>query len=366
MAPLFAPPDVEISIIICTANRAAELRDTLASLAHVRRPGAVELLVVDNRSTDATRAVVEEMACGYPFPLRYVFEEEEGKYAALNSGIKAARGTIIEAPDDDARFEVDWLERAADGLSRYDCDFVGGPVRPVWGGEKPEWLAETNGLHTKVIALLDHGSRVREFGCGISWPLGVNVAYRREVFDRVGLFDNRLGRKTGTLRNQAQREWHLRARAAGARGFYLPEMVVHHLVPVERLNKRYFRRWLYWHGISRAMLYRHGGFDMEEPEMENPPYAGDRELAGVPLHLFRKALRSLRSLVWHSLKRDVPTAFEYELWLCFFAGIFRQRWRDQYLSVAAGPASVAGHAPPPPATPAPEPALAGDGGELAM
>src|SRR3954466_10010236 len=97
MAPLLAPPDVEISIIICTANRAAELRDTLASLAHVRRPGAVELLVVDNRSTDATRAVVEEVACGYPFPLRYVFEEEEGKYAALNSGIKAARGNNILA-----------------------------------------------------------------------------------------------------------------------------------------------------------------------------------------------------------------------------------------------------------------------------
>src|SRR3954447_19298064 len=181
MAPLFAPLDVEISIIICTANRAAELRDTLASLAHVRRPGAVELLVVDNRSTDATRAVVEEVACGYPFPLRYVFEEEEGKYAALNSGIKAARGTIIVATDDDARFEVDWLQRAADGLNRYDCDFVGGPVRPLWGGEKPEWLAETNGLHTKVIALLDHGTQVREFGKGISWPLGVNVAYRRTV-----------------------------------------------------------------------------------------------------------------------------------------------------------------------------------------
>src|SRR3954454_3550978 len=105
MAPLLAPPDVEISIIICTANRAAELRDTLASLAHVRRPGAVELLVVDNRSTDATRAVVEEMACGYPFPLRYVFEEEEGKYAALNSGIKAAPGSPILATAGDCPLE---------------------------------------------------------------------------------------------------------------------------------------------------------------------------------------------------------------------------------------------------------------------
>jgi glycosyltransferase involved in cell wall biosynthesis len=344
MAPLLARPDVEISIIICTANRAAELRDTLASLAHVRRPGAVELLVVDNRSTDTTRAVVEEMSCGYPFPLRYVFEEEEGKYAALNSGIKAARGTIIVATDDDARFEMDWLERAADGLSRYDCDFVGGPVRPVWGGEKPEWLAETNGLHTKVIALLNHGTQVREFGKGISWPLGVNVAYRRSVFDRVGLFDNRLGRKSGTLRNQAQREWHLRARAAGVRGFYLPDMTVHHLVVPERLRKRYFRRWLYWHGISRAMLFRNGGFDMEEPELESPPFAADRQIAGVPVHLVWKALRTTRSLVWRSLRGQVGLAFEHELWLCFFAGVVRQRFADRRLPVADGPASVPGAA----------------------
>ena len=52
---------------------------------------------------------------------------------------------------------------------------------------------------------------------------------------------------------------------------------IDHLVPTERLNKQYFRRWLYWHGISRAMLYRQGGFDMEEPELEYPPHAGERQ-----------------------------------------------------------------------------------------
>ena len=331
---------MEISIVICTANRANDLRDTLASLAGVRWSGSVELLVVDNRSTDETRPLVADASRGYPFPLRYLYEGAEGKYAALNSGIKAARGQIIVATDDDARFEPDWLERAADGLSRYGCEFVGGRVLPLWGAPKPEWLAETNGLHTKVIALLDHGNTAREFGRGISWPLGVNVAYRRDVFERVGLFDSRLGRKAGTLRNQAQREWHLRARAAGARGFYLPDMVVHHLVAPERLQKRYFRRWLYWHGISRAMLFRQGGFDMEEPELENPPHAGDRQVAGVPSHLIGKAIRTARSMVWHSLRRNDSLAFEHELWLCFFAGIVRQRFADRRLPIADGPASL--------------------------
>jgi glucosyl-dolichyl phosphate glucuronosyltransferase len=331
---------MNVSIIICSHNRAAHLRDTLRSLASIRRSGAVELLVVDNGSTDETPAVVETAARDFPFPMRYLYEAEDGKYAALNAGIKASTGQIIAATDDDARFEPDWLERAVDGLHRYGCEFVGGRVLPLWGGAKPDWLAERNGLHAKVIALLDHGNKVREFGQYISWPLGVNVAYRREVFDRVGLFDNRLGRKAGTLRNQAQREWHLRARASGARGFYLPDMVVHHVVSHERLSKKYFRRWLYWHGISRAMLYRQGGFDMEEPELEQPPHAGGRMVGGVPVHLLRKALRSARSFAWHTLNRDVPLAFEYELWLCFFAGVVRQRWSDRRLPVAQGPASA--------------------------
>jgi glucosyl-dolichyl phosphate glucuronosyltransferase len=332
---------MDVSIIICTANRANGLRDALASLGRVNCPGRAELLVVDNRSTDHTRQVVESAAQDYPFLVRYLFEGEAGKYAALNTGIKASSGRVIAATDDDARFEPDWLERAVDGLSRYGCEFVGGRVAPVWGGPKPDWLMESNGLHAKVIAVLDHGAHVREFGRGISWPLGVNVAYRRDVFERVGLFDNRLGRKTGTLRNQAQREWHLRARAAGARGFYLPEMVVHHLVARERLQKHYFRRWLYWHGISRATMFVQSGFDMEEPELECPPHAGERQIGGVPLHLIRKALRSTRSLVWQTIKGNARAAFEYELWLCFFAGVVRRRWADRHRAIAAATTSPA-------------------------
>lgn len=331
---------MDVSVIIATANRARDLGETIQSLSAVRRPGAVELIVVDNGSTDRTREVVETAADGADFPIRYLFEPESGKYAALNAGIRASRGQIIAATDDDARFDADWLERAAAGLAAYACEFVGGRVLPIWQGPKPSWLAEHNGLHTKVIALLDHGSQPREFGTGgISWPLGVNVAYRREVFNRVGLFDNRLGRKSGTLRNQAQREWHLRARARGVRGYYLPNMVVHHVVARDRLVKQYFRRWLYWHGISRATLFRYHGFDMEEPELENPPHAGERQVLGVPRHLLPKAFKSLRSYVWHRLRGDEATAFEHELWLCFFAGVVRQRFEDRHRPIAAGPAT---------------------------
>jgi glucosyl-dolichyl phosphate glucuronosyltransferase len=331
---------MDVSIIICTANRASELRCTLESLALVRPPGRAELLVVDNRSTDDTRRVIETAARGFPFLVRYLFEGEQGKYGALNTGIRASSGRVIVATDDDARFEANWLERAVDGLTAHGCDFVGGPVRPLWSARKPDWLDEDSSLYQKVIAVLDYGPEAREFGRGVAWPLGVNVAYRRDVFDQVGLFEKRLGRKLGTLRNQAQREWHLRARAAGVRGVYVPEMVVHHVIPPERLRKAYFRRWLYWNGISRAILYREGRYDIEEPDAEQPPNAGAPQLFGVPYPLIAKAARTLRSLVWHRMNGRKGVGFERELWLCSFAGVVCQRWADRHLPVTEDPATA--------------------------
>ncbi len=75
---------MHVSIIIRTANRAEVQRETICSLARVRRPGTVELLVVDNRSSDHTREVVEEAARYHPYAVRYLYEAAEGKYAALS------------------------------------------------------------------------------------------------------------------------------------------------------------------------------------------------------------------------------------------------------------------------------------------
>src|SRR5689334_325166 len=102
--PCRAEVVMDVSIIICTVNRAAELRDTLKSLSLVRAPRSTELIVVDNHSTDDTKQVVQSAAADFPFPIRYLFVRQEGKYAALNAGIRASTGHTIAATDDDARF----------------------------------------------------------------------------------------------------------------------------------------------------------------------------------------------------------------------------------------------------------------------
>ena len=309
-----------MTVVIATYNRAAYLGGTLLHMARATTTRRWEVVVVDNNSPDDTQQVVARLARDFPVPLRYVHEPAQGKYGALNTGIRASRGRVITATDDDALVAVDWLDRAAAGLEQHRCAFVGGRVRPLWDREPPPWLDPGSPAAQKVIAICDYGEVPREFGVGTGWPLGVNVAYRREVFERVGLFDSTLGRKAGTLRSQSQREWHLRARRAGLTGFYLPDMLVDHRVSGDRLQKQYFRRWHYWHGVSRANLYWRLGFDPEEPESlrHSRPLSS---IAGVPRTLLRRGASSLRSCAWRGLRGEPAHSFEYEMWLCFLAGV---------------------------------------------
>ena len=331
---------LKYSVVIATYNRAADLRETLASLAGLQPDGPWEAIVVDNNSPDETRAAVMEAARSFPVPLRYLFEPQQGRSPALNAGIKAAGGEIIATTDDDVRVPPDWLTRASEGLTRLDCDYVGGRVLPIWGGPRPEWLPNHGGRHWAVIALLDYGAEPIEFGTRV--PLGVNMAFTRSAFDRAGLFDPHIGRRAGTLLGQEVREWCIRARRAGVRGFYVPDLTLQHIIPAERLHKRYFRRWFYWRGISRAQLYDRSGLDMETPEQATLDFSSVPHVLGVPRYLYRKAIVTAKNLVRDTLRGERVRAFEHVLWLCFFAGIVRQRARDARLRRGSVPRIVPG------------------------
>jgi glycosyltransferase involved in cell wall biosynthesis len=330
---------VKFSILIATFNRAAVLQKTLESLASLQPQGSWEVIVVDNNSPDDTPHVVEAAARTFPVPLRYVFEPEAGRSAALNSGFRAARGEILVTTDDDVRVEPDWLDRIAAGFEAHGCDYIGGRVVPVWPGEVPDWLPARNEVLCGVIAVLDYGPAPIRYGVRV--PLGVNMAIRREALGRAGAFDCRIGRKAGTLLGQEVREWCVRAHAAGLAGYYIPDVVVHHLIPRDRLTKSYFRRWYYWRGVSRAILYADCGLDMENPEGPPPGAAATRHIAGVPRYLFRTALVRLKNTVAARLSGDGVSSFDGELWLCFFAGIARQRWRDRHAALPIASRSVA-------------------------
>jgi glucosyl-dolichyl phosphate glucuronosyltransferase len=319
---------MQFSVVIPTYNRAAELKQTLASLANINHPGSWEVIVADNNSRDSTPQIVANAAARFPTTLRYVFEPRAGRSAALNAGIEASKGGIIVNTDDDVRFEPDWLLQAAEALSREQCDFVGGKVLPIWHGPKPSWLSDKGGQHWAVIALLDFGPEPVEFGKRYA-PLGVNLAFKREAFDRAGLWDPDLGRKAGTLLGQEVREWMLRARTAGLRGMYAPKMVVRHVIPAERMRKGYFRKWSYWHGVSRAMLYQQHPIDMQAPEETNLDFSKVRTVLGVPRYMYRSCLESAIAMGKDRMKGQPVASFEHEMDLWFFVGVLRQRWKDR-------------------------------------
>jgi glycosyltransferase involved in cell wall biosynthesis len=318
---------MRFSIVIATYKRAALLKDTLDSLSHLTPRATWEVIVVDNNSPDDTREIVEAAIPAFPVPLRYVFEKEQGRSAALNCGFRIAEGEIVVTTDDDVRVEPDWLDHIEFGLATKQCDYVGGRVIPMWESEPPRWIPRTNGRMWAVIALLDYGPEPIRFGARV--PLGVNMAMRREAIERVGGFNTSIGRKAGTLLGQEVRDWCMRAHAAGLVGYYLPTMVVRHHIPTDRMNKKYFRSWFYWRGISRAMMYARTGKDMEAPEQTQLDFSKVAHVAGVPRYLFRNAFVAVCDVIASTVRRDAVNAFERELWLWMFAGIVKQRWHDR-------------------------------------
>lgn len=102
------PFAMRFTVAVCTWNRAALLPGALERLARVRPPpGAWEVLVVDNNSTDDTESVLEAFAGR--LPLRRAFEPEQGLSHARNTAVRLARGDYIVWTDDDALVDADWL-----------------------------------------------------------------------------------------------------------------------------------------------------------------------------------------------------------------------------------------------------------------
>jgi glucosyl-dolichyl phosphate glucuronosyltransferase len=318
-APHLEPidPAVDATILICTYNRAAFLDDTLDSLAQTPRdPGfSWDVIVADNNSTDGTRAVVERWMHRFPVPIRYLFEGRQGKSNALNSGMAAARATVIVFTDDDVYVRPGWLaEAVAPLLARDDIDYTGGPVSPVWGCARPGWLDEKGNLGG-TIAVKDHGDTPFIFEEQRKTPLGVNMAVRRRLIERIGGFRPDLGRNGTSLLGQEQAEFFYRSREAGARGLYVPSMRLDHLVPASRLTRSYFRRWWYWKGISHARVHRiHGRTELGIDLREVP------RVLGVPRFVFGSVVRE--GLKWLKAWFTREPAVRAESWLAlvYYAG----------------------------------------------
>ncbi len=321
---------LDASVLIATYNRAEMLGETLDAFARMRVSPELrwEVIVIDNNSTDATRAVVERRQGDFPAPLVYLFERRQGRSSALNSGIAAARGRILVFPDDDMPPRDGWLDAACGPLLGSDpsVGYTGGPIRPIWGAPPPDWLDLTAGDLWGTIGIHDHGPEPFVYEERSKVPMPGNLAVRRSLLDAIGGFRPELGRTDDArvLLGQEGAELLLRARAAGVHGVYVPQMEIDHHIPAERLTRSYFRRWWFGRGVSRAALERMQPVTELGLDLRRVPH-----VFGVPRYMYGQAIRDAFGWIRERLRRRPVDAFRHQMMLAYFAGYVGARLRER-------------------------------------
>jgi len=205
-----------------------------------------ELLIVDNGSTDNTASVLMP-ATSTKFSLRVLREDRQGKSSALNRGLSLAQGKILLIVDDDVVVHPLWLIKHLESYSVSSFDAVQGRVLP--GVDLDGKPADPNKLREYNIPIIDYGDQIRE----IRGLTGTNISFKREVFERVGRFDTRLG--PGAAGFSEDSEYSIRIRQAGFKIGYTPDAVAYHELSPARYGREYNRKVEYQKGLSRS-LYR--------------------------------------------------------------------------------------------------------------
>jgi GT2 family glycosyltransferase len=226
-----------VSVVICTRDRPDQLVRCLTSFkGQSRRPDQV--LVVDNASqTDATRQAAKTVG------VDYLREDRPGLDIARNSGAKAARGDIVVYTDDDVVLHDRWLERLVNAFQSSEIWAATGLILPGSLQSEAECLFESQWGFGRGFGRKDFGNDFymehRSRGCP-TWVIGAgaNMAFRREAFERVGYFDERLD--VGAAGCSGDSEFWYRILHKGGVCRYEPSAVVYHYHrnPMEALGRQ--------------------------------------------------------------------------------------------------------------------------------
>jgi glucosyl-dolichyl phosphate glucuronosyltransferase len=272
---------MHLDLLIPTFQRPALLRAALRSVARATPPRAmtVAVTVINN---DTELLVLEPEFFTGPYPLRVLHERRRGKSAALNAGIAASTGDYIGLIDDDEEIAADWFLVAERALDAGQLDFIGGRATLLPSPHQPTWLPSG---YPAVLGSADSGPEPVPYGPGFEGLLmGGNAVISRALLGRVGPYSTSLGpRVDRRLSSCEDEDMYLRLIDAGARGQYLPDLVVHHYVHPERLHKSYYRSWCFWNGASKGVLSRRRA-------LRGP------QLGGVPRYVYGDAFRGV--LAW--------------------------------------------------------------------
>ncbi len=301
---------ITVTVAIPTHNRAATLRATLDSIAALQWPaGAVvdaECLVIDNRSTDATAAVVASFEHAAPLRVRRVFEERLGSSFARNRAVAESRADVILFIDDDAIADPRWALEMLAEMDRRGLDAACGMVLPRWSVAPPRWLGPS--LWVKLAV---HDRRAIESAPAASAEtlanyFSANVGFRRAALERYGTFREDLGVVGGDPISGEDTELFARIIAGGGKMGFAPLAIVHHQIPAERMTRAYLRRKSFAFGLGSAVA------------------AGGRSHNQID-----KLLRNVFRMATAAARGDRERAIYHELECANFLGYWRGRLRQK-------------------------------------
>jgi glycosyltransferase involved in cell wall biosynthesis len=246
---------MKVTVILCTYNRCNELKTALSSVAASTLPESVswDVLIIDNNSTDQTREVAEEFCKLYPERFRYLFEPQQGKSYALNTGIRESKGEVLAFMDDDVTVDPNWLRNLTACFDDNTWVGAGGRIILQWPPSVPDWLATEGPLVRHGFPGFYQGDVVKQL---VGPPFGTNMAFRKTMFEKYGGFRIDLGcNPKNQIRNE-DTEFGRRLVFGGERLRYEPSAIVYHPVPEKKITKRHFLKWGFDKGRGEAREFK--------------------------------------------------------------------------------------------------------------
>ena len=230
-----------ISFIVVAYNAAACLPLLLDDLlAQTLPPEQLEVLLVDSASSDGTRRVMEAFSADAPFPVRVLDNPRRWLASGIIVALRAAAGDAVIRLDAHARIPADFLQKNLDALAQGE-DIVGGCVSGAQPGTP--WEAVMHALDTSRFC--GGAAPFRNSGEARYVDTLAYALYRREVYERVGPYDER-------LRRTEDNDMHYRMRRAGYRFYFSPEIISYHAArPTLRGQLR--QKWGNGYWIGRTM-----------------------------------------------------------------------------------------------------------------
>ena len=229
---------VDVSTLTPVRDEERHVRAAVSALQAQDFAGATEFLFIDGRSTDATRAILEELARADP-RIRILDNPARHTAAALNVGLRAARGEFVARIDAHAVYPPSYLRLGIERLRRGDVAWVAGPPVPVGGDPFSRRVALALSSPLATGGSNHWASDLDRRAAGDEVELGTGVfagVWRREVLERLGGWDE------GWPINQDS-ELAARVRMAGGRIVSLPAMAATYTPrgSLPALGRQYFR-----------------------------------------------------------------------------------------------------------------------------